>query len=665
MKSLFAVCLAVGATLTVAAAHAQGAKPPLLPIETFTQNAQASRAKLSPDRKSLGFMVTANNRRQVAVLDLEKNTINRLTNFTKENASSFRWVNNERLLIALDHQGNESYGVYAVNKDGSQFRVLVEPPVVQGLQGAYVAKYVTVESSVPGNDREVIVAANDRSARVPDLYRMDVYSGKRVLLTLDRPAETRDWVLDDKGVPRVATSWDKAEKKYVVSWRAGADDKWTELYRYAAGDPHVVPLSFGKDGKSLYVMSNVERDNYAIYTYDPQTRKLGPLLFEAPDGYDMGDNDVVQGDERTFTNPDGGIQFSPDNGEIIGFYYEGAKPTLLWTDEKYARYQKAIDAALPGRYNRIQPAKDGQRMLVSSRSDRHAGSMYWFDPKANSMEKVYEVFPWVKEDQMAEMKPIEYKARDGLRIRGYLTLPKGREAKNLPLIVHPHGGPWVRDTWGFQPEVQFLANRGYAVLQMDYRISTGYGRKHFTAGFKQIGLKMQDDKTDGIHWLAAQGIIDPKRVCIYGGSYGGYAALWGVTRDPDLYRCAINAVGVADWEIIMRELWYVGRSVYGPDELARWVGDIDDAEDRARFDATSPVKLAARIKAPILHGYGYNDPRVPIEHLKVMERALKASDKKTESVTYDNEGHGWRNPENRADWYRRMEKFLGEHNPAN
>jgi dipeptidyl aminopeptidase/acylaminoacyl peptidase len=199
---------------------------------------------------------------------------------------------------------------------------------------------------------------------------------------------------------------------------------------------------------------------------------------------------------------------------------------------------------------------------------------------------------------------------------------------------------------------------------MDFRISRGYGRKLFTAGFKQLGLKMQDDKTDGLNWLVAQGIADPKRACIYGGSYGGYAALWGVTRDPDLYRCAINAVGVSDWEIIMRGLWYSGRETYGPDEISRWVGDIDNAEDRARFDATSPVKLAARIKAPILHGYGFNDPRVPIEHLKVMERALEANDKKTESVTYDNEGHGWANPENRLDWYRRMEKFLARHNPA-
>lgn len=665
MKSLMAVCLAATATLFAAAAQAQAAKPPLIPLETLAQNSQARGAKLSPDRKSIGFIMTANNRRQVAVLDLEKNAITRLTNFTKQNASSVRWANNERLLISLDNAGNEQYGMYAVNKDGSQFRALVEPPILQALQGAYVPKQVFFEGLIPGNDREVLVSANDRSAGVIDLFRMDAYTGRRTLITNDRPPVVRRWVLDNKGVARYALAWEKAPRQFVGWYRSAEGQPWRELFRQEPGAEGIEPVSFAKDDKTMYVLSDIGRDTKALYAYDPETRKLGSLVFEAADGYDMGDDDPWGADDVNFTNQSGGMILSPDTGEIVGFRYEGAKPVVVWKDEKIAKWQAAIDAALPGRVNTIALAKEGLRMLVTSRSDRHPGSTYWFDPKTNSMEKIFEAAPWIKEEQMAEMKPIEYKARDGLRIRGYLTLPPGREAKNLPVIINPHGGPWARDNWGYNPEIQMLANRGYAVLQMDFRISRGYGRKLFTAGFKQLGLKMQDDKTDGLNWLVAQGIADPKRACIYGGSYGGYAALWGVTRDPDLYRCAINAVGVSDWEIIMRGLWYSGQETYQPEEVATWVGDIDKAEDRARFDATSPVKLAARIKAPILHGYGFNDPRVPIDHLKVMERALKANDKKTESVTYDNEGHGWANPENRLDWYRRMEKFLAEHNPAN
>jgi dipeptidyl aminopeptidase/acylaminoacyl peptidase len=663
--------LAVGRPVGVQAQAAAAAptasatgRPPLIPIETFARNPQARGLRLSPDRKSLAFIMDANQRAQVAVMDLEKNVITRITNFTKQNTSSFRWVNNERLVISLDHQGNESYGVYAVNKDGSQFRVLVEPPVIQGLRGAAFARYTTVEAPIPGNDREVIVASNDRSARVPDLYRMDVYNGRRTLLTLTRPPEVRDWVIDNDGVARVATSWEKGPRQYVTWYRPTADAPWVEIQRSGPADARFVPLSFAKDDKTLYVRSNIGRDTDAIFSYDPANKTMGPLLFEASDGYDMPDEDITSIDQTSFTNPPGGLLISPDTGEIVGFSYEGAKPVTVWTDPAYAKVQAAIDAALPGRVNRLILAKEGQRMLVVSRSDRHRGTWFWFDPKANSLEPIFEVAPWFKESEMAEMRPIEYRARDGLRIRGYLTLPPGRDPKNLPVVVYPHGGPWARDTWGFDTDAQFFANRGYAVLQMDFRISTGYGRKHFAAGWKQVGRAMQDDKNDALAWLVQQGIGDPKRVCIYGGSYGGYAVLWGLARDPDLYRCGINLVGVSDWDIIMRGLWFQGREIFGPDELSEWIGNIDNAEDRQRLDSISPVKQVARIKAPLLHGYGFNDPRVPIDHLKVMERALRSADKITSSVTYDDEGHGWRNPENRVDWYRRVDAFLKQHNPA-
>lgn len=652
--------------LALAATHmAEAAATPAVPeisVDDFSKLSKFSRARLSPDRKFMAFMTEASNRRQVAVWDLEKDKITRLTNFTKQNADDVHWANNNRLLITLDHDGNESYGVYAINKDGSSFRVLVEPPIIQGLKGAAVGKYVLYERALEGDD--VLVSANDRSGRVPDLYRMNINNGKRTLVSVDRPAETRGWVLDNKGVPRIATWWNKETKKFVVSHRPDEKSPWVELYSYKSGEPTITLLSFKKDDKTLYALSNIGRDTEALFTYDPVTKKLGDMLFEAPDGYDMG----TQGGSdqvRSSTNPDGGIIFSPDDDDkIIGYTYEGAKPTIVWVDDKYATYQAAIDAALPDRQNRIRPAKDGQRMIVTSTSDRHAGTYFWFDPKSNAMEKIFDVAPWIKEEQMAKMQPIEYKARDGLRIRGYLTLPPGREPKNLPVIIHPHGGPWARDSWGYNPDVQFLANRGYAVLQMDFRISSGYGTKHSKAGHKQLGLSMQDDKTDGLEWLVKQGIADPKRACILGGSYGGYAALWGVTKNPELYRCSINLVGVADWEIIMRGLWYSGGGVYGPEQLTEWVGDIDNPEDRKRFDLTSPVKQVKQIKAPILNGYGLQDPRVPIEHLRAMEAALDSAGKPYESVVYDNEGHGWSNPENRADWYKRLDAFLKKHNPA-
>lgn len=660
---------AAGATLVGLAADAQ-AQPNSMPApdiealaKRFATPGTFSRARLSPNRKFMAFTSTVGNRRQAVVWDLEANKFTRLTNFSKQNVSSVRWVNNDRLTISLDYEGNESYGLYAINKDGSGMRVLVEPPIIQGVQGAYVARYVAYEGPIKGNDREVLVSSNERSARVPDLYRMDVFTGRKTLLTVDRPPEVRRWVLDGNNVPRMATAWDKDAKQYVLWYRSTEADKWREIGRLNPGEKGITPFDFAADNKKMYALSNLNRDTAAVYEFDPETVTLGKMLFEAPDGYDMGE-EGFNPEPRGSTNPTGGILFSADETKTpIGFFYEGAKPTTVWIEPRMQRIQAAIDAALPGRYNAIRVAKEGERMMVLSRSDRHPGAWFWFDPKANTLEKLVDVVPDFNEGQMAEMKPIEYTARDGLRIRGYLTLPPGRPAKNLPVVVHPHGGPWSRDNWGYNPEVQFLAAMGYAVLQMDFRISTGYGAKHFEAGFKQLGLAMQDDKTDGLNWLVQQGIADPKRACIYGGSYGGYAVLWGVTKDPDLYRCGINTVGVSDWEIIMRGLWYGGREAFGPDEISKWVGSIDNPADRARFDQTSPVKLAARVKVPLLHAYGRNDPRVPLDHLYAVEAALKSAGKSTESVVYNNEGHGWVNPENRLDWYRRMGAFLLKHNP--
>ena len=655
----------IGAAVLAAQAQPTPAAPAnLSAAELFSRPSLFRQPRISPDRKALAFLTIANSRRQVGIWDLETNKISRLTNFTKQNALGVSWVNKERLTITLDYEGNESFGLYAINKDGSNLRVLAEPPIIQGLQGANVAKFVTVEGPWPGSDREVVVSANDRSGRVPDLYRMDAYNGRKTLLTVDRPAEVRQWVLDKDSVARVAISWDKGPRQYVLWYRADEKSAWKEVARRAPGEKGIEPFAFAGDNKTLYALSNVGRDTEAIYEYDIENNKLGRLLFEAPDGYDMGNEDFSP-EPRGSTHRRAGLITDPDSSRIIGFFYDGAKPTTTWIDPVMQQHQRDIDAALPERYNSLSPAKAGQRLLISSRSDRHPGTFFWFDPAKKQLEKIADLLPEIDERQMARVQPVEYKARDGMRIRGYLTLPPGREAKNLPTIIHPHGGPWARDTWAYDPDVQFLARLGYAVLQMDFRISTGYGYAHFTAGHKQIGLAMQDDKTDGLNWLVAQGITDPKRVCIMGASYGGYAALWGVTKDPDLYRCAINMVGVADWEIIMRGLWYSGREIFGPDEIGKWVGSIDSAEDRERFDRISPVKLASRIKAPVLHGYGFNDPRVPIDHHKSIEAAMRSAGKVQESVVYDNEGHGWRNPENRLDWYRRLEAFLRKHNPPN
>jgi dipeptidyl aminopeptidase/acylaminoacyl peptidase len=255
------------------------------------------------------------------------------------------------------------------------------------------------------------------------------------------------------------------------------------------------------------------------------------------------------------------------------------------------------------------------------------------------------------------MKPVTYTSRDGLTIHGYLTLPNGKAAKGLPVVVNPHGGPWYRDTWRFNPEVQFLASRGYAVFQMNFRGSTGYGRKFWETSFKQWGGTMQDDITDGVHWLVKQGIADPKRVAIYGGSYGGYATLAGVTLTPDLYAAAVDYVGVSNLFTFLNTIPPYWKPFL--DMMHEMVGDPE--KDKARMEATSPVFLADRIKTPLLIAQGAKDPRVNKAESDQMVEALRKRGVEVEYLVKDNEGHGFHNEENRFAFYGAMEQFLGKH----
>jgi len=298
---------------------------------------------------------------------------------------------------------------------------------------------------------------------------------------------------------------------------------------------------------------------------------------------------------------------------------------------------------------------------VTSRSDVLPGSYYLFDAKAGKMEWLVDQRPWIKPKEMAAMKPVRYKARDGLEIPAYLTLPSAGEQKNLPLLMIIHGGPWVSgDNWGFDPEAQFFASRGYAVLQPNFRGTLHYGWKHFSSSFGQWGLAMQDDISDGVKWAVDQGIADPKRVCIYGASYGGYATMMGLAKTPELYRCGINYVGVTDLNLNLTATW----SDYAESEYLRYnakemLGDVD--KDAERLKRTSPVELASRIKAPVFMAYGAADRRVPIEHGQRMKSALEsAGNKPAVWIVADGEGHGFRDPKNVKMVYEAMEKFLAE-----
>jgi len=294
--------------------------------------------------------------------------------------------------------------------------------------------------------------------------------------------------------------------------------------------------------------------------------------------------------------------------------------------------------------------------VVTSSSSTQPSKYYLFDMQKGSLEALPSSRPWIDSAEMAEMKPVKFNARDGLELHGYLTLPNGSDGKNLPMILNPHGGPWARDGWGFNSETQFLANRGYAVMQVNFRGSTGFGRNHFDKGNKQWGRSMQDDLSDAVKWAVDQGIVDKDRVCIYGGSYGGYAAMAGLTFTPELYQCGINYVGVTSIPLLFETMpvaWDEQRTM-----MAERVGDPE--KENEFLEEWSPVNHADKIKAPVFMAYGLRDPRVDIKHAFQMEKAMKKNNVEHELMIKKREGHGFVKQENRYDFYGRMESFLAE-----
>jgi dipeptidyl aminopeptidase/acylaminoacyl peptidase len=345
--------------------------------------------------------------------------------------------------------------------------------------------------------------------------------------------------------------------------------------------------------------------------------------------------------------------------KITGVSYTTDKRHQVFFDKEREELQKKLEAKLPKGQEIVVNgiSRDETRVIVRVYSDRTMGSVWFYDRTKDQIQKLADLGDWLKADEMAEMKPIKYQSRDGKTIHGYLTLPIGVEAKNLPVVINPHGGPWARDRWGFNPQVQFLANRGYAVLQMNFRGSTGYGREFWTASFKQWGLTMQHDITDGVNWLIKEGIANPKKIGIYGASYGGYATLAGLAFTPDVYACGVDYVGVSNIFTLLETMpayWELGRKM-----MYEMIGNPET--EKELLTAASPLFHADKIKSPLFVAQGANDPRVKQAESDQIVEALKKRGIDVPYMVKDNEGHGFHNEENKFDFYAAMEEFLAKH----
>ncbi|MCX6112516.1 MAG: S9 family peptidase [Proteobacteria bacterium] len=399
------------------------------------------------------------------------------------------------------------------------------------------------------------------------------------------------------------------------------------------------PLFFTFDNKNIYASTNVDRDKSVIVEYDLSKNKELKILAKNPDV------DVS------------GLHYSKKRKVLLTATYYTWKLERDFFDDQIKKIFSDLESKLPGiEVNLVSYNKNEDIYIVRTSSDKDLGAFFLYNIKTKKLVKLANVNPWINPKYMANMKPIQYKSRDGLTINGYLTLPVGKKTKDISVVVNPHGGPWARDNWGFDPEVQFLANRGYAVLQVNYRGSVGYGREFWKASFKQWGQKMQDDITDGVKWLIDQKIADPKKVAIYGGSYGGYAVLAGLTFTPDVYACGVDYVGVSNLFTFMKTIPPYWKPYL--ETMYEMVGNPE--KDVELLKKASPVFHVDNIKVPLFVAQGAKDPRVNINESNQIVDALKKRGINVQYLVKDNEGHGFQNEENRFDFYEKMENFLNK-----
>lgn len=648
MKSVRNLLLAfAGLSILVHAAPAAEPSAALLPVSDFAKRPKYASIDFSPDGKQFAALTDLDGRMNLAVGNLEKGTLTRITSFKTYDVGRYRWISNSRLVISLYDASKglaewRGGGLFALNADGSESKELA--PTQEACKARnQICRQTWFVARIPGSEDEIIAGANERDLRSDDLYRLNTKTGRKTLLTDQNPGAISRWVIDQNNVPRAAISEDGRKLAQTFWYRESATAPWRKIMTATGlSAPRIKPAGFDSDGL-LLVYSNLDSDKFKLYEFDVASGKPGKLVLEHP----LVDLDTSD------------LRIRTKDHRIVGVQIDADKPEVAWFDETYAKLQKLMDASLPaGNINEIVLLDDG-KLAVYSHGDRDPGEYYLYDPALKRLERVLRPRDWIKPERMASTQVVRYKARDGLEIPGYLTLPTGKPATRLPLIAWIHGGPWARDDWGFNPDVQFLANRGYAVFQPNFRSSTGFGVKHYTAGFKQYGLAMQDDITDGVRYLIAQGIVDKDRVCIGGGSYGGYATMMGLVKEPDMFKCGINEAGVVDL-IWGQELGYTDFNQSDPDAAEAFytvaMGDVK--ADRAMLEKYSPRLHADQIKAPVLIVHAVHDRRVPFQHAEGMRDALKAAGKPYEWLVFPDEGHGFTKMENRIKRYEAIEAFL-------
>jgi dipeptidyl aminopeptidase/acylaminoacyl peptidase len=623
---LFSLALLIGSCTNTGKAPMKAKQ---IPLEDFFKNPEKTRYQISPDGKFYSYLAPYESRLNVFVQERGQEETVQITSETDRDIAGYFWPNNEQILYLKDDGGDENYKLYGVNIDGSNLVCFTDFEDVK-------TQIIDELEDIPD---ELIIGLNKRNPQVFDPYRLNIKTGEMEMLA-ENPGTIMGWMFDHDGKLRVAFEITDGVNTSIL-YRETEQDEWQKVLTTSFKD-NISPYFFTFDNKNVIGTSNFGRDKSVVVEFDITNGTEVQVLYENPD-YDIQ-----------------GVYYSKKRKVITAASYTSWKRERHFFDEETKQLFDRLNKDL-GEYELGISAynKDETVYIIRTYSDRSLGAYYIYDKNTDQLEKIVDVSPWIDENEMAHVTPVEYQSRDGLTIHGYLTLPKGytlENAKKLPVVVNPHGGPWYRDGWGFNPEIQFLANRGYAVFQMNFRGSTGYGKAFWEASFKKWGLEMQDDITDGTIWLIEKCIADPDRIAIYGGSYGGYATLMGLVKEPDLYVAGVDYVGVSNMFTFMKTVPPYWKPML--DMFYEMIGD--PKADSLMLREVSPVFQADKIVAPLFIAQGRNDPRVNVDESDQMVEAMKARGIEVEYLVKDDEGHGFRNEENRFDFYRVMETFLSK-----
>jgi len=598
-----------------------------IPLRDFFRNPEKTAYHISPDGNYISWLSSYETRLNIHIQKTGGQEIKRITSQTGRDVTAYFWINNKQIGFLKDHNGDENHHLISVNiADGIE----KDLTPFEGVKVDVVDELEDIED-------EVLIQMNRRNPVFFDVYRLNTTTGELTLVE-ENPGNITGWLTDHNGNVRMANTTDGVNISLLYREEKTGEFKPILTTNFKEG---VSPLFFDFDNKYVYALSNLNRDKTAVVRFDPQTGKEIELLFEHP-------------------------EVDIDN---LGY----SKKRKVITSASYTTWKKEFkffDPVSENRFRRIRTLidedaeiyitdrnKNEDKFIVRTLSDKSLGNYYCYNETADTITHLANVSPWLRPAELCDMKPITYTSRDGLTIHGYLTLPKTGSGKNLPVIVNPHGGPWARDTWHFDPEAQFLASRGFAVLQMNFRGSTGYGRKFWELSFRQWGKSMQDDITDGVKYLVSAGIADENKIGIYGASYGGYAVLAGLTFTPELYACGVDYVGVSSLFTFLETIPPYWKPYL--EMMYEMVGHPE--KDKTLLESSTPLYHIDQIKAALFVAQGAQDPRVKKSESDQIVNALREKNIEVEYMVKENEGHGFSNEENRFEFYEAMEQFFENH----